>query len=212
MRTVAKTEEHPALVNGRNHGWDWDEFRGNDHDGYLAVRQQALTDQCYECAYCGLWIGEGTSQKVHLDHFRKKGIYGELALVYDNLFAAVKDMPYGSDYKDKMIHGPKENADAQYLTFWSPLVPDLDSMFWYRQDGQMEPKDSLSAEDKVMAKNTIDMYNLNHPYLKQRRSELMHIIDGLKDCDDDTIRMCLGASGFSFLVDFELNQIRNNNL
>lgn len=212
MRTVTKTEEHLALANGRSHGWNWDEFRENDHDGYRAVHEQALTDQCNECAYCGLWIGEGTSQKVHLDHFRKKGIYGELALVYDNLFAAVKDMPYGSDYKDKKIHGPRGNADVQYATFWSPLISNLANKFWYRQDGQMEPVDSLSAEDKDMAKNTIEMYNLNHPYLKQRRSELMHIIDGLKDCDDDTVRMCLGASGFSFVVDFELNQIRNSAL
>ena len=66
----------------------------------IVEKEQALEEQHNECAYTGLWLGEGTTQTIHLDHFRKKGIYAPSTFDYGNLFAAAKNSSYGSDYKD----------------------------------------------------------------------------------------------------------------
>lgn len=204
MRMIVKADENPCLATARSQGWSWDEFRSNDHDGYLAVLCQALAEQKNECAYTGLWLGEGTSQKLHIDHFRKKSIYGELALVYSNLFAAAKDVPYGADYKDGYIHGPRGNADQQYASFCSPLDERIIGAFWYRRDGFVEPMEGLSEEKKHLVQNTIDMFNLNHPDLKNRRRGVLRLMESLGDDDDNMVRLCMRQTGFSTVVDFEL--------
>lgn len=65
MKTIVKNEANPCLQDASNAKWTWDEFRNKNYAGYLAVRQQALEEQANECAYTGLWLGEGTTQKVH---------------------------------------------------------------------------------------------------------------------------------------------------
>ena len=204
MRMIVKADENPCLAAARSQGWNWDEFRSNDHDGYLAVLSQTIDEQKNECAYTGLWLGEGTSQKCHIDHFRKKSIYAELTLVYSNLFAAAKDLSYGSDYKDKSIHGPRANSDQQYALFCSPLDERLIGSFWYRRDGFIEPMEGLSEENKLLVQNTIDMFNLNHPDLKSRRCGVLKILEPLSDYDEDMVRLCMQQAGFSAVVDFEL--------
>lgn len=204
MKTVIKSEAPECLQDAEVKGWDWNTFRSNNHDAYLSVRRQVLEDQRNECAYTGLWIGEGTTQKVHIDHFRKKAIYPEKTFCWDNLFAAAKDLDYGSDYKDKRIHGPKTNAESQYQTFWSPLHANLSNTFWYRQDGMMEPVPELEGNDREKALQTIKIYNLNAPDLKNRRKGIINMLKGWKGVSEEIIRESMKNVGFSFLIDFEL--------
>ncbi len=204
MKTIKKRNADSCLAYARKARWNWEDFRNNDPTGYHAVRQQALKEQADECAYTGLWLGDGTTQQVHLDHFLKKSIYENKTFDYDNLFAAAKDLPYGADYKDKCICGPKPKADEQYSTFWSPCQQNLEKAFWYRQDGFMVPADSLSNEEKEMAQHTIDMFNLNSGDLIRKRSGVIKLVRSMSDCDADMVRECLNMKGFSFLVDFEL--------
>lgn len=204
MKTIIKSEVPECLQEAETRGWDWNSFHTNDHDGYRCVIQRALEDQKNECAYTGLWIGEGTTQKIHIDHFRKKAIYPEETFYWDNLFAAAKDLDYGSDYKDKHIHGPKTNAESQYKKFWSPLYANLSNAFWYRQDGMIEPALGLEDNDREMAQHTIEMYNLNAPDLKQRRQGVINMLKGYKEIPEEIIREGMKNVGFSFLVDFEL--------
>ena len=75
MKTILKGEANHSLDAARRDGLNWDEFRNNNHNGYLEVKNQALIEQGNECAYTGLWLGEEPTQTVHLDHFRKKSIY-----------------------------------------------------------------------------------------------------------------------------------------
>ncbi|MBD5356997.1 MAG: TIGR02646 family protein [Bacteroides sp.] len=184
----------------------WDEFRLKNYDEYLQVRQQALNEQKNECAYTGLWLGEGTNQIVHIDHFYKKSLYPNLRFQWLNLFAAAKDLPYGSDYKDVCISGPLKHSDSQYKTFWSPLEANLEDKFWYRQDGAIEPHSSLSDNDKKIAQNTIEMYNLNADDLKRKRRNIIEYVRNLGQLEDNVIRDCMKENGFSFLVDFELRK------
>ncbi len=206
MKTIVKSEAPVCLREARAKGWDWNTFVGNAHKEYLTARARALGEQGNECAYTGLWLGEGTKQTVHLDHFHKKAIYAEEIFSWENLFAAAKNLDYGSDYKDKQIHGPRMNADAQYQSFWSPLQAGLVNAFWYRQDGWMEPGEHLSAEDRRLAQQTIDMYNLNSPDLKRKRRDIIRCLGNMQQLEEDEVRSAMETMGFSFLIDFELKQ------
>ncbi len=199
-----KLSPQPCLENARKKGWNWDVFKSNDPKGYEACVRQGLQEQSNECAYTGLWLGKGTKQKIHIDHFRKKGIYSGLTFVWDNLFVAAKELHCGADFKDKIVHGPKNIADATYSTFWSPLKPDIDKAFWYQQDGTVLPDDSLSDEDRKKAQKTIDMFNLNDSVLKVKRRNIIHQLRDWTDFDSETIRLCMNGRGFSFLVEKEL--------
>lgn len=206
MKTIVKSEAPPCLRQARGKGWDWDEFHANAHDDYLRARNQALADQKNECAYTGLWLGEGTKHVLHIDHFHKKAIFPEETFRWENLFAAAKNRDDGADYKDKRINGPRQNAEKQYRSFWSPLEANLSQAFWYRQDGRVEPDEKLSEEEKLLAQQTIDMYNLNSPDLTKRRLGIIRQLHSLKDVCNDEILLYMGTMGFSFLVDFELRQ------
>lgn len=206
MKTIVKSEAPVCLQEARAKGWDWNTFVDNAHEEYLTARAWALGEQGNECAYTGLWLGKGTKQTVHLDHFHKKAIYAEETFSWENLFAAAKNLDYGSDYKDKQIHGPRMNADAQYQSFWSPLQAGLVNAFWYRQDGWMEPGEHLSAEDRRLAQQTIDMYNLNSPDLKRKRRDIIRCLGNMQQLEEDEVRSAMETMGFSFLIDFELKQ------
>ena len=206
MKTIIKSDAPLCLQQAREKGWDWDEFHANAHVDYLDVRSQALADQKEECAYTGLWLGEGTKHTLHIDHFHKKAIFTEETFLWENLFAAAKNRNDGADYKDRLIHGPKPDAEKQYRSFWSPLEASLSKAFWYRQDGCVEPDEKLYEEGQLLAQHTIDMYNLNSPDLTRRRLGVIRMLNSLSGLCDDEIRLYMRTMGFSFLVDFELRQ------
>ncbi len=208
MKTIIKPEATlECLQAAEDAGWNWDEFHQNAQEDYEFIRDKALEEQRNECAYTGIWLGEETSNTVHIDHFRKKSIYPETTFCWKNLFVAAKGLDYGSDYKDNQIKGPKQNADIQYQAFWSPLQANLENCFWYRQDGTIEPREGLSHSEKEMAERTIQMYNLNAHDLRNRRQLIiLQIRNIISQFTNDEIRSCMNTSGFSFLVDFELNQ------
>lgn len=204
MKTVKKSTADKCLDIAADKGVMWDEFVAACHSDYLRVRAQALNDQQGECAYTGLWIGNGTKQIIHIDHFFKKSIYPERQFDWDNLFAAAKNLDYGSDYKDRHIHGPQSNSDAQYRGFYSPLEANLEDMFWYQQDGRVDVHPYVSVEKIAIVENTIKMYNLNAPDLVHKRHGLIRQLRGMKQLDDNSIRLCMQNAGFSFVVEFEL--------
>ncbi|MDE6480487.1 MAG: hypothetical protein K2L45_09470 [Muribaculaceae bacterium] len=98
MKTINKTEANDCLRTAANNAWSWDDFHKNDQPGYNACREQGLAEQLNECAYTGLWLGEGTKQSVHIDHLRKKALYPELTFDWNNLFVAAKNLECGADY------------------------------------------------------------------------------------------------------------------
>lgn len=206
MKTIKKSPAPCCLKQAESLGLTWDGFVSDNHEAYLSVRQQALDDQACECAYTGLWLGKGTKQCTHIDHFHKKAIYQDETFCWNNLFAAAKNLSYGADHKDKQIHGPRTIADEQYKKFLPPLEANLEDYFWYRQDGFMEPNDHLTREQQSLAQRTIEVYNLNAPDLRQRRQGIIQQISVMDQMGDEDIRICMESVGFSFLIDFELKQ------
>lgn len=210
MKTINKIEANYCLQIAAVNAWSWDDFHTNDQDGYHASREQGLQEQLYECAYTGLWLGEGTKQSIHIDHFKKRSIYHEQTFDWNNLFVAAKDLDSGADYKDKHISGPRQAADNIYNSIFSPLEANLSQYFWSRQDGTIIPHPSITNElIRSKVNNTIEIFNLNSSDLKNRRLGIIQSMKYLHDLDIEAIRECMRSSGFSFVVDFEL-QTQNN--
>lgn len=70
----------------------------------------------------------------------------------------------------------------------------------------MVPDEHLTDNEKEMAQNTIDMYNLNNPDLTMKRKGIIQVLHSLNDCEADMVRECMNTQGFSFLVE---NELRN---
>ncbi len=207
MKTVVKTDSNHSLLNAKEKGWNWDDFHSNDQEAYQSCREQALKEQLEECAYTGLWLGEGTKQTIHIDHFKKKAIYPELTFEWNNLFAAAKDLDCGADFKDKKISGSRASSDKSYDNILSPLERYLSDYFWYRQDGAVIPHPSIN-DDELISKinNTIDIFNLNSSFLKDRRSGIIKMMRSYAGFGESAIREIMKSLGFSFVVDFELQR------
>lgn len=201
MRTVIKTEAPTCLTEAERKGWSWDDFVLNDHHGYHVCRQKAYDEQFGVCAYTELPL-DTESSIVHLDHFRRKGIYQRLRFEWNNLFAAVKDKRFGSDYKDNIVKG--NNEQQIYSVILSPLVLQLQRYFHYSTNGVIEPSSDLSDNDKERAKATIDIFHLNESELVSRRRTIMAQIFAYRDLPDETIRQSFADSGFPSVVDQEI--------
>nr|WP_319396651.1 hypothetical protein [uncultured Desulfobacter sp.] len=78
-----------------------------------------------------------------------------------------------------------------YIMFISPLMPDSHHCFAYLSRGRVEPTQNFSVEDRSRANYTIDLLNLNAPFLvNSRRRWLIEIeneIERLLD-DDSALR------------------------
>lgn len=213
MKTIIKSDTNPCLKAAKENGWTWNDFHSHTPDDYIKCRKQALAEQQYECAYTGLWLGDETTQKIHIDHFRKQSLYPELTFHWHNLFATAKDANYGADFKDGIICGPRNHSDKQYDTFFSPLEANLKDYFWYRQDGKIEPHPAFDEiKDKELVakiRNTIKIFNLNADDMKHRRRGIIESVRSLQQLDDTEIIDCMKTSGFSFVVEFELQHKDN---
>lgn len=201
MRTIIKNEAPACLSEAEKKGWNWEEFVLNDRLGYQTCRQQAYDEQSGVCAYTELPLDSARST-IHLDHFRRKGIYERLRFEWNNLFTAVKDNRFGSDYKDNIVKS--NNEQKIYSVILSPLVPQLQRYFHYATNGEIEPSSELSDDDKERAKATIDIFHLNESELVSRRRTMMVQISTYHDLPEETIRQCFVGAGFPSVVDQEL--------
>jgi uncharacterized protein (TIGR02646 family) len=61
----------------------------------------------------------------------------------------------------------------------SPLLPDCARFFAYLSSGTVEPQLNLSAQDRDRARYTIDILNLNSPFLVSLRQEWWEELDTL---------------------------------
>lgn len=201
MRTVIKTDAPACLSEAAKKGWSWDDFVLNDRRGYLACRQKAYGEQSRVCAYTELPL-DAMSSTIHLDHFKRKGLYQHLTFEWDNLFAAVKDNRFGSDYKDNIVKS--NNEQKIYSVILSPLVPQLQRFFHYATNGVIEPSSDLSDDDREKAKATIDIFHLNESELVSRRRTMIAQISSYCDLPEETIRQIFVSAGFPSVVDQEV--------
>ena len=196
MKQIIKQIEPAGLDYARKHHLTWDEFHEQCRDSYIACRTQANEEQSGECAYTGMPLNENAN--IHIDHFRKKSLYQDLTFIWTNLFAAIKNIHYGADYKDGYING--ENAESVYAKLLNPALDNPELYFWYSNNGRIEIKEDLADSDKIRAKTTIDVFHLNDSVLLNRRRELFKILDNYKSLPEEETLPALKIYGFSFVI------------
>ena len=215
MKTVIKSEKPLAsLFQEINNTIEWNVFVTSSPADYQNIMALAKTEQNNECAYTGIWIGEGcnTPKSVHLDHFRKREHFKNLTFNWQNIFAAIhatgfpKEKQFGADYKDSHFKIDSTKTDKGYEEIYSPLEKNLQDKFWYNPEGKAEPRKNLSGCEWQKVKNTIDIFNLNHTILKNERKRILtQVRNSVKGgMTESEIKEIYQTSGFSEIVDFAL--------
>jgi uncharacterized protein (TIGR02646 family) len=146
-----------------------------------------LLEQYRLCAYTETRLDE---LGFHLEHIRPKSHFPGDTFAYENLVLSclsnavleelAKDQQelFGGHYKGN-------DYDAKLI---SPLQPDCGRFFSYTPNGEVLPAPGLASTDYERARYTIEVLNLNTPYLRRERrliiTETIHLINEL--LDDDT--------------------------
>ena len=135
-----------------------------------------LVEQNYQCAYTEVNIFSDRLSS-HIDHFKKRDLFNNLTFNWNNLLVASNNEFYGAKHKDKIVNIGNQ---AIYNQLLNPSVDDPKDYFYYSLTGEISPKsiDKHSVSYKK-AKITIDVFNLNHKSLVNRRKTVVVNISAL---------------------------------
>lgn len=201
MRKINK--QTPILgFNGSKFGnncSNWDDFHKNHHNVYEQTRLQVLiSEQDSIDGYTEIYINE--LKDCHIDHFKKKSIYPQLTFDWNNLIVATKDSEFGANYKDNQ----SGINTSTYSMIFNPVTDNVENYFHYNQWGEIEPKQGIAEADEVKAIKTIEVFNLNHKSLVERRKVLIKTINSCIGINKIDLLSMLATSGFKSLVEQEL--------
>lgn len=142
--------------------------------------------------------------RSHIDHFRRRSEYPQMAFDWSNLVVDGMSDYYGARYKDCYSRG-----GLDYKCLIDPVYDSPERFFSYYGDGSIEPAVMLNNWDLLRAEYTIEVFNLNHPSLKERRKR---IFDTFAEIDkDEAIEMasCFVEYGFSSVVKQIIDEYKN---
>ena len=140
------------------------------------LRRRLLAEQFGLCAYSELNIRafkreNHSPMEGHIEHIEPKSINPQRTFDYQNLVISAlcsEDLSLFS--KDDYFGGHAKLNFYDAKLFISPLERDCRRFFVYLSEtGQVEPSPSLNAHDAERAHYTIDLLNLNSPYLRNKR-------------------------------------------
>lgn len=168
----------------------------SDCDGEVkrqSKEHMLLNEQNILCGYTEIYID---NEDCHIDHYIKRSFDNRLCYVWDNLIVAVNDEDFGAKYKDNGANNVKSSAD--YNNIFNPVNDITQNFFKFSLDGEINSKDDLDAINFSKAKKTIEVFNLNHDSLKERRKSLALTIKNLKDggLSNEVIKSCMESIGF----------------
>jgi uncharacterized protein (TIGR02646 family) len=149
---------------------------------------QALLDEQYQlCCYSEL-RSDQEGLGYHIEHVENKRQSPELTFDYSNLAASALDSAndlgafkargeavFGGHTAKKQ--GKPDPVDM--ARFISPHRPDCRRFFVYVSDGRVVAAVALNVDEKDQAQYTIDMLNLNSPFLVTRRRQWWNELDRL---------------------------------
>lgn len=161
MRHIVKQGEPHALRNWKRENRHTPENLHYEGGGFPreAVREALLAEQHYLCAYT-LRALKSTAD-CHIEHIlpQSRGIAAE-TIDYANMLACHP----AANTKTACAFGAQAKAeyDPGKQPFCSPLRPEVETVFRFRENGEVE----AHSED---AAATIDVLRLNHPALVSDR-------------------------------------------
>lgn len=169
MKKINKTEPPGYFVNfvRRNNPNSWSDCLEIISD----LRKHILIEEQNEqCAYCESGI-TFKSSKSHIDHYKRKAghLFPELVCSYENLLVSCNNPYRCARHKDSEI---KRKED--YSNLLNPVMDNPNTHFDYSFTGEI-----LSKDEK--GKYTIEIFNLNHKSLVERRKTLALQINAYKN-------------------------------
>ena len=150
--------------------------------GHRDTVSNCLQDEQYGlCAYTELrpdQAGLGT----HIEHVQPKSLYPQRTFDFSNLVLCALDE---SDLQTRAVNdrfgGHAKLGEYDPALFVSCLQNDGPRFFAYLSDGRVVAAANLSVNETQQAQYTIDLLNLNAPYLLVQRKNWLDELDGLID-------------------------------
>lgn len=146
-----------------------------------SVSEQLLAEQYGLCAYSEI-RPETENYGTHIEHVQPKSHYPGLTFAYSNLVLSALSSDDLSQLAQAEVfagHAKRDEYDASL--FVSCLQADCARYFAYLSDGRVEPALALTPTEISQAEYTIQLLNLNSPYLVNRRKNWLNEIDSLID-------------------------------
>lgn len=143
--------------------------------GYKAQVLSCLLEEQYGlCCYSEI-RPDRVGLSFHIEHVENKSQHPQCTFDYNNLAACALDSQ--SDLEMLKIQGAEifgghasgKSKGVDMARFVSCHMPDCSRFFVYLSDGRAVPADGLSLDDFDRAGYTIDLLNLNSPYLQDLR-------------------------------------------
>lgn len=159
-----------------------------DMKTFPQLKGQLLEDQHGICCYCGMKLEYPFNPQYRVEHVRPKETHRELVGEYGNLLLSCRptteETAERNDVSKKerkaMMHCDEAKASSEIT--YSPLRPECEHVFVYRQDGAIEGTDPSAKAD-------IETLGLDCAYLKRRRKEALDMLyDGDELLPDDLLR------------------------
>ncbi len=202
MRKVNKGAPLPSFTKfaKTKHGNDWEKLPSSvRRDCRLHIMRD---EQDYICAYTELILTDNNS---HIDHFKKRNLFRKLTFDWNNLIVAYSSENFGAKYKDN--GDDKVTSATDYDKLINPVTEDPEHFFRYMIGGQIAAQLNLTDAEKQRANFTINTFCLNHPYLIDRRKELINTVINSLDgkLNEQTIKSCLKGLGFPSVVNYIFN-------
>ena len=172
---------------------NWDDFHARGKTIFEESRFHILSEeQNYCCGYTEIYIDDLID--CHIDHYRKKSIFPALEFEWNNFIVATKDNEFGANHKDSVY---KIHQD-EYNTILNPAIDDVSRYFKYTEWGEIEANtDNLTEDEIEKANKTIEVFNLKHKSLTERRKDIINMIKSMVGQFTLTeLKQHLSTSGF----------------
>lgn len=160
----------PDCLNKYRHGRDnWETLRSNPED-VVQVRQVLDAMQEGMCAYCEAALGDAW----HIEHFWPKeasgGQHRRKTFDWHNLFGSCNRKHTCGTHKDEdgKPYNPVDVID--------PCRENPDNFLFFAQDGTVQPIVGLANPALRRAQETIRVFNLNAPVLRQQRAQVVRTL------------------------------------
>lgn len=172
---LGKANEHPPTTPAKATS-RWQSF------GYKSTVSKYLqNDQYGLCAYSEIRPDiQGIG--VHIEHIEPKSLTPIRTFDFHNLvLSALSSDDLSSMNKEDVFGGHAKLDTYDSAIFISCLDATCSEYFVYLFNGKVEPEINLSNPDKDKALSTIDLLNLNCPYLITLRKNWIEELDKLID-------------------------------
>lgn len=206
MRKINKgapIKEFMDFLNSKPTPSDWD----ND---FHSLKNAGLSKKCREhilvfeqdCQSGYTEVPISLEDDSHIDHYKKKGMFKSLTFEWNNFVVDTLDSNFGACYKDRMIKNP-----SIYNQIFNPITDNVENFITFQENGKIIPKSGIDDNNKRKALKTIEIFNLNHKSLMDRRLELMRIIESYDSFTRKEIMSFLSEYGFKSVILYKLEQM-----